>query len=94
MAKYQVLYWKDIPAQVKVFDEGNRPLSRALSDRFQIEIDRIAMEEGLIGTDEYLNQWRWSAKQERPGTVEEVADALVRELEQSATFGEGGGAWE
>ena len=40
------------------------------------------MEEGLAGTDDYLNQWQWSAKQERPGSVQEVLDALVSELEQ------------
>ena len=82
MAIYQVLYWKDIPAQVKVSEQGKRPVSRPLPDYFQEEIDRMAMEEGLAGTDDYLNQWEWSAKQERPGSTEEVLDALVRELEQ------------
>ena len=51
MAKYQVLYWKHIPAQVKVFAEGTRPLARPMPERFQEEIDRIAMREGLAGTD-------------------------------------------
>ena len=82
MAIYQVLYWKDIPAQVKVFAQGRRPVSRPLPSYFQEEIDRVAMEEGLAGTDDYLNQWQWSAKQERPGSTEEVLDALVSELEQ------------
>ena len=82
MAIYQVLYWKDIPAQVKVFEEGRRPVSRPLPAYFQEEIDRVAMEEGLAGTDDYLNQWQWSAKQERPGSAQQVLDALVSELEQ------------
>jgi hypothetical protein len=82
MVKYQVLYWKHVPAQVKVFEEGKRPISRQLPDRFQKEIDRIAMVEGLAGTDDYLNQWQWSPKQEREGTAEDVANALVSELEQ------------
>ena len=89
MAKYQILYWKEIPAQVKVVEEGKRTVSRQLPERFQIEIDRIAMSEGLTGTDEYLNEWRWTPKAERPGTAEEVADALVRELEQQINFDEG-----
>ncbi len=80
MAKYQVLYWKTIPAQVKVFPESGRPLSRPMPDRFQAEIDRIAMEEGLAGTDDYLNQWQWSAKQERPGDPAELLDSLITEL--------------
>jgi hypothetical protein len=40
------------------------------------------MEEGLTGTDDYLNQWQWTPKKEREGSAEEVADALVRELQQ------------
>ena len=81
MARYQVLYWKDVPAQVKVFPESGRPLARQMPDRFQAEIDRIAMERGLADTDDYLNQWHWTAKQERPGDPAEVLDALIQELE-------------
>jgi hypothetical protein len=83
MVKYQILYWKHLPSQVKVFEEGKRPVSRQLPDRLA-EIDRIAMEEGLTGTDDYLNLWQWTPKKEREGSAEEVADALVRELQQSA----------
>lgn len=81
MTRYQILYWKSIPAQVKVFPESGRPLARQMPDRFQAEIDRIAMEQGLAGTDDYLNQWHWSAKLERSGTPAEVLDALIQELE-------------
>ena len=80
MAAYQILYWRDIPAQIRAF-EGRKPISRQLSDHFQLEIDRVAMEEGLEGSDDYLDQWHWSEKQERPGPAAEVLDALVRELE-------------
>jgi hypothetical protein len=88
MAKYQILYWKNIPAQLKVSEEGKRTLSRQMPDRFQIEIDRIATKEGLTGADDYLNQLRWTPKMEREGTAEEVADALLRELEQQTKIGE------
>jgi hypothetical protein len=88
MAKYQILYWKNIPAQVKVFEEGKRTLSRPMPDRFQVEIDRIATREGLIGSDDYLNQWHWTPKMERAGTAEDIADALLRELEQQTKLGQ------
>jgi Virulence factor len=84
MAQYQILYWKHVPAQIKVCAEGKRPISRPLPDRFQVEIDRIAMNEGLVGTDGYLEHWRWTPKRERAGSVEEVADSLIRELEQES----------
>jgi len=80
MAKYQVLYWKDIPAQVKVLD-GHKTLSRPMPERFQLEIDRRAMEEGLIGSDDYLDQWHWTAKLDRPGNADEILNALLQELE-------------
>ena len=64
MIQYQVLYWRDIPAQIKLF-AGRRPRSHTLPARFQLAIDRIAMQEGLVGTDAYLDQWHWSEKQER-----------------------------
>ena len=81
MAHYQVLYWREIPAQVRVFD-GRRPVSAKMPERFQEEIDRVAMEEGLEGSDDYLGQWKWTKKLERPGTVDEVMKALLAELEE------------
>ncbi|MBM3277595.1 MAG: virulence factor [Candidatus Handelsmanbacteria bacterium] len=80
MARYQVLYWRNIPAQVKAY-EGKRPVSHPLSERFQVEIDRVAMKEGLSGNDAYLEQWQWSAGQERPGSPREVLEQVALELE-------------
>ena len=78
---YQILYWRDIPAQVRVFN-GKRPLSRQMPDRFQHDIDRIAMAEELAERDEYLDLWQWTEKREREGEVEEVLGALLEELEK------------
>ena len=82
MAVYQVLYWKDIPAQVRVFD-GKRRVSRQMPGRFQEAIDRLAMKEGLAGTDAYLAHWQWSERQERPGDPHAVLLALVEDLERA-----------
>ena len=81
MALYQVLYWKDIPAQVKAY-EGRRPVSKVLPEYFQHEIDRVAMRQGLAGTDDYLDQWLWSEKRERPGSAAEVLEQVLQELEE------------
>ena len=83
MTKYQVLYWRDIPAQVRVY-RGRRPLSRQMPDWFQQEIDRVAMRDGLTGTDAYLDEWHWSEKQEWTGEEKEaetVAEAILKRLE-------------
>jgi hypothetical protein len=79
MAKYQILRWKEIPAQVKAFD-GSRSISRQMPEQYQLEIDRIAMEEGLAGSDDYLKHWHWTTKLERPGSAEEVLESVFQEL--------------
>ena len=83
MHQYQILYWRDIPAQVRVFD-GRKPVSRTMPAHFQLEIDRVAMAEGLEGSDAYLDQWQWTERREREGAedIQQVLDALVRELEK------------
>jgi hypothetical protein len=62
--------------------EDRRSKSRQMPERFQQEIDSTAMREGLLGSDEYLQQWRWSEKRERDLPVEELLDQVVRELEE------------
>ena len=81
MAQLIVVYWRDIPVQIKVF-AGRRPRSHQLPTRFQTWIDRIAMQEGLTGTDAYLDQWQWSDKQQREGAAEAVLETLLREIEE------------
>ena len=80
MARYQILYWKDILAQVRVYPDTGRPLSRQLPERFQQEIDARAMSEGLTGTDAYLEHWHWSEKQERDLPAPDLLEALLGEL--------------
>jgi hypothetical protein len=81
MTRYRILSWGDIPAQVKVTEDGRRPLSVQLPDWFTQEIDRVAMRDGLVGTDAYLERWSWSADTERAGSADEVAADIVREIE-------------
>ena len=57
MPELTVIWWRDIPAQVTAKD-GRTRASRELPTRFQEAIDAAAMRGGLIGTDEYLEEWR------------------------------------
>ena len=79
---YQIVYWRAIPAQVKV-KMGRERVSKPLSDRFQVAIDEAAMRAGMVGTDDYLAEWRTSDSQEREGEPESVAGAVVAELESA-----------
>ena len=80
MATYQVLYWHDIPVQVRAKGEGGRA-SVSLPERFQEAIDLAAMSVGLIGSDEYTEAFRWSDQQSRDGTSNDVAAAVAAELD-------------
>ena len=78
--RYQIVYWRDIPAQVKV-RAGRTRMGRPLSDRFEKAIDQAAMHAGVINSDDYLAEWRTTDWQEREGEAVAVAEALVAELE-------------
>ena len=45
MARFQILYWQDVPSLVKAFAEDGTSVSRQLDAWFQQEIDRRAMEQ-------------------------------------------------
>ena len=85
MATYKVLYWQEVPSQIKVEDdEGDVTL--LLPDRFQERIDKLAAERGLGGADDYLAQWRWSEEEDRDGSAQAVAEAVRDELVAEAGF--------
>jgi len=81
MALFQVLYWQEIPASIKAWDDFDE-LKLELPPRFAARIDQAAMSQGLTQTDDFLNHWKWSDVQERPGTPAEVAEAVRHELEE------------
>ena len=81
MAFYQILYWQDIPSQVKVWDDFDE-LKFELSPKFMVKIDQAAKTQGLTSDDDYLAQWKWSDEEERPGDAEAVAEEIKKELEE------------
>jgi hypothetical protein len=80
MAFYQILYWQDIPSQIKAWDEMDE-MRVELAPQFMARIDEAAQAQKLTGGDDYLAQWKWGEEQERPGTAAEVAQAVKKELE-------------
>ncbi len=83
MTRFQVLYWQDVPSLVRVFAGDGSFVSKPLPDWFQHEIDNRAMEQGLAGSDAYLEQWRWGEALERPEHADELIRALVAEFQAS-----------
>ena len=80
MSEVQVVSWRDIPAQVKARQGGERS-SRALTERFQEAIDVAAMRAGLTETDDYLGEWHSSPWEPGQGPPELVAERRASEIE-------------
>jgi hypothetical protein len=83
MASYQILYWQDLPSQIKAWDDFDE-VRLELPPRFGVRIDQAAQAKGLTDSDDYLAQWRWGETLERPGTPQEVAEAVQKELERAS----------
>ena len=81
---YQILYWRDIPAQIKI-RSGDRRINRPLSPRFQEAIDEAAMRADATSTDAYLEEWRSSEWQESGEDAEQLTDALAARIEAEYT---------
>lgn len=80
MVEYQILYWKDLPSQVRARD-GSTQVKQVLPERFQQAIDARATLEGATDEDSYLAGWRWGEWRSREGTAREIVDRVVAELE-------------
>ena len=78
--RVQALFWQEIPSLIRVTADDGTQLSRQLPDWFQQEIDRVAMEQGLIGSDAYLEQFGWRELDPRDGAPNDVLDAVEAEL--------------
>jgi Virulence factor len=81
MAFYQILYWQDIPAQVKAWDDFDE-IKVELNPQFMIKIDQAARAQGLTDEDGYLSQWKWAEIMERSGTADEVIEIVKKEVEE------------
>jgi hypothetical protein len=80
VAVYKVLYWQEIPTQIKAEDDVD-DVTLMLDGKFMEYIDILAAKRGLQAADDYLAQWKWTEEAERAGSAREVAEALKAELE-------------
>jgi hypothetical protein len=81
MAQLQIVYWRDIPAQVLVKAGRRNQAKRELSLRFTEAIDMAAMRDGAAETDEYLAEWRRGAPISVGDELEAEADAALEKIE-------------
>ena len=80
---YQILYWQDLPSEIKAWDDFEE-VKVALPSRFADRIDAQAQRLGFVRGDDYIAQLRWGDELERPGAPADVAAALKAELEAAS----------
>ncbi len=61
--------------------DGGDTVTIALSEKFQMLIDSVAMQLGLHDSDAYIDLWAREAPHERAGSARAVAEAVAAELE-------------
>lgn len=81
--KYQIIYWRDIPVQIKVRDNNAGRASRPLSPRFQKTVHRAAFRAKAISGFDYIREWRPSGWVEREEAAEILLAAISAELENA-----------
>jgi hypothetical protein len=85
VATYKILYWQEIPSQIRV-EDAQDDVTIALPPKFMERIDQLAAQRGLQESDDYLAQWKWSEEEEREGSAQEVGEAVRAELEATAKW--------
>jgi hypothetical protein len=85
VAKYQILYWHEVPSQIKAEDDED-DVNVALPQKFQERIDQLAAARGLDGADDYLAGWKWGDELEREGSAQQVAALVQAELEAAVAW--------
>ena len=84
MAQIEIVYWRDIPAQV-IAQQGRTKAKRILTERFEKAIDRAAMRSGNRDTDAYLAEWRRGERTPCGDDIEAEAAAAAARIEESYT---------
>ena len=78
-SKTSILYWKEIPVQVKSEDTDNT-VSLPLDHRFQEAADAVAMMDGSYGSDAYLDAWQWGDATDSDLNAESAAKQLAQRI--------------
>ncbi|HZZ44406.1 MAG TPA: virulence factor [Tepidisphaeraceae bacterium] len=86
LTTYKVLYWQEIPSQIKAEDDAGNSLNFELGQKFTEFIDAQAQKRGITNADAYTAQWNWSEEMERPGSAPDVVQILKKEFEASTRF--------
>lgn len=80
--QYQIIYWRDIPVQLRV-QQGRNRLSHKLPEVFQKTVYRAAFRAKAITGDAYQESWRaegWFRFEGNTGDLGAVATIIAAEV--------------
>ena len=80
---YQILYWQDLPSEIKAWDDFEE-IKVSLPALFADRIDVQAQRRGFTKGDDYIAQLRWGDEIQRSGAPADVAAAVKAELEAAS----------
>lgn len=80
MAELQIVYWRDIPAQV-IVRQGRKAARRELPKRFIEAVDMCAMRVGAKDSDAYLAEWRRQSTERDAADIESEAERAAAEID-------------
>ncbi len=85
MPEVTIIFWRDIPAQVRI-GRGRKAARAILSERFEQAIDRVAMKIGATDGDAYTKEWRDSIIEAQmphdEASPKEIVQAHINALEK------------
>ncbi len=84
MTEFQILSWRDIPAQI-IVGKGRNAVKVQLSERFEKAIDKCAMKIGATDSESYMEDWRKSNPMQSIVTSELVASFEAQQIENIFT---------
>ena len=82
LVHYRILYWRDLPAAVRVWNDATE-IKLDLPGTFAERIDAEALKLGLTSGDDYTAQLHWGDELTRAGTPAAVAEQIAQELAKS-----------
>ncbi len=84
MPDVTIVYWRDIPAQIKV-GRGRRAAKAALPERFEQAIDRCAMRAQATDSDAYTAEFRMAETYAVEGEPQQVAEGEAARIDTEYT---------
>lgn len=80
MTEYQIIYWRDVPVQVRV-RQGRERVSQLLPERFQAAAKRAAYRGRAITGEAYMSAWNSTPWQNHTATFDEALATIVAAVE-------------